>query len=567
VVEVGLSGSPEELLRSALEKVIFFECRVASLENELDAARSNAARAREEAGTARRRETELETLLAQARGEQSSAAAHNAELMERVRLLEAERERFLSGMVERARVAGAPAEEGEAAGSEDDLAGFISELRAEIEDLRAWKSAAIAAGAKLDAATAVPPPPARAGGAPGRAVVALPAMASSFGDAGRFGVSREEARALPSFSTRSERVLYEASLDDLGAADAGRRRRAADGLRVLASRGAAPLVAAALGRERDAEVKVALLGALGALAEAGAADLALRELSDGRPNVRAAALEAASALAKERAVPSLAAALGDASPLVRRRAVVLLGFTAGAAAEEALASALADRDAGVARAAAVALAGRPSARAQGALARALDHRAPEVRTAAARAVRRWSGEAVDTSAPEPERRRDARRMSEKLLAVGGAELRSAIMSAPACATATRPLSPTLSPLRGARETAPAREARSKGERTSTPTAMSYSVRPERSEAKSKGERTSIATPTSTLRAAVAVAEPTPDPSLASAALTEVRAALRGRTADELAAALSRDRATVEAALRSLVAQGRLVARGPRFFMS
>src|SRR6266496_745114 len=56
------------------------------------------------------------------------------------------------------------------------------------------------------------------------------AVAASFGDAGRFGVSREEARALPSFSTRSERVLYEASLDDLGAADPGRRRRAADGL-------------------------------------------------------------------------------------------------------------------------------------------------------------------------------------------------------------------------------------------------------------------------------------------------------------------------------------------------
>ncbi|HEX9289155.1 MAG TPA: PBS lyase, partial [Anaeromyxobacteraceae bacterium] len=268
-----MSGSPEELLRSALEKVIFFECRVASLDNELDAARSNAARAREEAGAARRRETELETLLAQSRGEQSSAVAHNAELMERVRLLEAERERFLSGMVERARVAGAPAEEGEAPGSEDDLAGFISELRAEIEELRAWKSAAIVSGVKMDP---IPPPPARAGGGSGRGAVPLPAMASSFGDAGRFGVSREEARALPSFSTRSERVLYEASLDDLGAADPGRRRRAADGLRVLASRGAAPLVAAALGRERDAEVKVALLGALGALAESGAADLALR---------------------------------------------------------------------------------------------------------------------------------------------------------------------------------------------------------------------------------------------------------------------------------------------------
>jgi HEAT repeats len=577
-----VSGSPEELLRSALEKVIFFECRVASLENELDAARTNAARSREEAGSARRRETELETLLAQARGDESAAAAHNAELMERVRLLEAERERFLSGMVERARVAGAPAGDGDAPGSEDDLAGFISELRAEIEELRAWKSAALASGVQMDP---LPPPPARAGGGSGRGAVALPAMANSFGEAGRFGISRDEARSLQSFSTRSERVLYEASLDDLSAADPGRRRRAADGLRVLGSRGAAPLVAAALGREPDAEVKVALLAALGAIAEPGAADLALRELSDARPPVRAAALEAASALAKERAVPQLAGALGDASPLVRRRAVVLLGFTSGEPADDALASALSDRDAGVARAAAVALAGRPSARAQGALARALDHRAPEVRAAAARAVGRWSGETVDASAPEPERRRAVRRITEKLLAVNGAELRSAVMTVPATAR----VAPRAAPLPGLAAGAFGASARYReqppaspsievgGSAPDTPAASGgrghdsvatarrvSSPSPWKGEGRGEGRSAASVAAAAT---AVAVADPTPDPSLASAALTEVRAALRGRTADELAAALSRDRATVEAALRALVAQGRLLARGPRFFMS
>jgi hypothetical protein len=70
-----------------------------------------------------------------------------------------------------------------------------------------------------------------------------------------------------------------------------------------------------------------------------------------------------------------------------------------------------------------------------------------------------------------------------------------------------------------------------------------------------------------LRAAVAVAASDPDPALGSAALAEVRASLRGSSADELAAVLARDRATVEASLRALVAQGRLVVRGPRFFMS
>ena len=77
-----MSGSPEELLRSALEKVIFFECRVASLEHELEAARTSAARSREEAGAARRRETELEQAAAQLRGGQAMAVVHNAELVD-----------------------------------------------------------------------------------------------------------------------------------------------------------------------------------------------------------------------------------------------------------------------------------------------------------------------------------------------------------------------------------------------------------------------------------------------------------------------------------------------------
>ncbi len=600
-----MSGSPEELLRSALEKIVFFECRLASLESELDAARSNVARVREEAGAARRREVEVETALAQVRGERAVATAHNAELRERVRLLEAERERFLSGLVERARVAGAPAGEGDAAGSEDDLAGFISELRAEIEVLRAWKCAAEAAGVKLEGAAPRPAPvaaptsefarvaavpaeePARVTAAapaaaeaarvtasaeePARVTpAAVSALATRFEAAGRIGVSHAAACALPTFATRSERALFQASLDDLGAADPAARRRAADGLRALGSRDAAPLVAASLGREEDAEVKAALLAALGALAEPGAADLALRELADPRPAVRAAALEAASALTKERATPHLAAALGDRSPLVRRRAAVLLGFTAGEAAVDALAAALGDGDPGVARAAAVALSGRPSARAQGALAKALSHAQPEVRRAAARAVGRWSGEAVDTSAPEAERRRAARRITEKLLAVDAAELRNAVTRVPTSPRARPPIpAPGLGPglARGAGDYvavpahAPVRA--SEGAIHSQSTATSAPP-PWKGAGRGEGRPAGAG---ALLHSAVAVAMPEADPGLAFAALAEVRTALRGRTTDELAATLSCDRAAVEASLRALVAQGQLVARGPRFFMS
>ena len=604
-----MSGSPEELLRSALEKVIFFECRVASLEHELEAARATAARARDEAGAARRRESELEAQLAQLKGAQAVGAAQSSELAERVRLLEAERERFLSGMVESARVAGAPAGDGDEAGDASELAGFIAELRAEIEVLRAWKREAEAAGygpnatatanttaspsatatasssvsttaspsvrpersvAEGDAkskgeaftvreASVVHPPPAAAGGGPGRGVVAISAMATAFEQSGRITVSHAEARALPRFSTRSERALYESCLDDLGARDPSVRRRAADGLRALGSRGAAPLVAAALGREADADVKAALLGALGALAEANACDLAIRELADPRPPVRAAALDAASALAGPAAIPALAGALADASPLVRRRAVVLLGFARGEAADDALAGALADRDAGVARAAAAALAGRPSPRAQGALARALEHREPAVRRAAALATARWSGEAVDTSAPEAERRRAARRIAEKLLEVGGDELRSAVTKVPVAAAPP----PRPSPPVGERVKVSSSSPSGERVKTAQRAPRVPSPSPFQGEGRGEGRRPAAAAPKTT----VAVAALSADPALATAALAEVRAALRGRTAEELCATLGSERVTVESTLRALVAQGQLVARGPRFFMS
>ena len=45
---------PEGLLRSALEKIVFFECRVSQLESELAAARTTAERARGDAAQAHR---------------------------------------------------------------------------------------------------------------------------------------------------------------------------------------------------------------------------------------------------------------------------------------------------------------------------------------------------------------------------------------------------------------------------------------------------------------------------------------------------------------------------------
>jgi hypothetical protein len=227
---------------------------------------------------------------------------------------------------------------------------------------------------------------------------------------------------------------------------------------------------------------------------------------------------------------------------------MLLAFSAGEVAEEALAAALVDADAGVARAAAVSLAGRPSARAQGVLARALDHREAEVRRIAARAVGRWSGEAIDTSAPEPERRTAARRIAEKLLAVEGAELRNAVMRVPQNASARRRQVRTAAPL-------PLSAGERDGVRGPATAPLPLPSR------EREGVRGFAA-----LAGAVAVATVEEEPALGAAVMGEIRSALRGRTVDELAGTLARDRMTVEASLRTLVAQGQLVVRGPRFFV-
>jgi hypothetical protein len=529
-----LSGNPEELLRSALEKIVFFECRVEQLESELAAARSVAERARAQAAAARGREVELEHALAETRGVQGSATSQNAELVERVRLLEAERERLLSSMVERSRVSSAPRD---AAGSADlaetddgpDLAGFIAELRSEIERLRVWKTAAEAVGIRIDEGGSATLQELRA-----RPHEDVPELATRFGETGRIGLSQQDAGQMGSlFGTRAERALYESSMHDLASADPATRRRAAGCLKALGSSAAAPIIAVALGRENDPQVKAELLAVLAELAGPGTADLVARELSDRSPIVRAAALEALSKLEGDAADPRLVAGLGDESPLVRRRATLLLGFRQTAAAEDALTSALADRDAGVARAAAVALSGKPSTGAQRALARALDHREAGVRRTAARAVSRWSDEPIDGAASAADRRSAARRIAEKLAALEPQTLRNAFATRAAPPRAKAAALAPERPLQVAREATP--KAR---------TALAVAHQPE--------------------PAVLQAVELAP---LDEAIVAEIRAALRGRSATELVQLLSADEPTVAAALSALVARGALAQRGLRFFVS
>jgi len=537
--DIGVAVDPEGILRSALEKIVFFECRVSQLESELAAAKAAAERARADAAEARRREVELGQALSAERGAREEAQHGAEDLAERVRLFEAERERLLGGLVERARVGGAPGADG-APGPEEggaDLAGFIAELRAEIEALRAFKAAAEAAGIRDPAG---PGKPARSQ----HKAESMPALAGRFLAEGRVGLGGSDVSRLKDLlTTQADRVLYERSMDDLGAADPHVRIRAVRALEALGARAAAPLLAATLGREQNESVKAAVLSALGKFQEPFAADLCTRALEDRRPAVRVAALEALARVAAVDAEPHLARALADESPLVRRRAALLLGFAAGDRAEAALSVALGDPDRGVARAAAAALSGRPTVRAQGALARALEHPHPSVRKAAAASLSRVAGEPVPADGPAPALRAASRRIAARLAAMDGAALRDAV-------------------LRGAGE---------------APPAMAHPPVADPPPVARAGGETAVAAaqsrPVAVARTATAVMvreadPPSPEASgLEAVILLELRAALRGSTPEDLAAAVGAPAARVSTALALLGGRGAVVQRGARWFMA
>jgi hypothetical protein len=563
MVEGRVSGSAEELLRSALEKIVFFECRVSQLESELRAAVQTAERASADASASHRKAVELEGALAAARGAREESQRRTAELSERVRLLEGERERLLSGLVQQARLAGAPGDDGSGSDDQADLAGFIAELRGEIEELRRFKAAVEAAGASaLPAASAAPldaAPVNLTRDERGRSHATIGQLGDRFAGEGRVGLTARDTGTLRNqLTTESDRVLFEDAIERLRSGDPAARLRAVRRLEALGPRAAAPLLAAAVGREPDAEVKVALLGALARVDEPFAAELAGRALEDSRPAVRAAALDALARLAPDQAETKVLGALGDASPIVRRRAALLLAFSKSAQADDALGAALRDPDGGVARAAAAALSGRPSAAAQQSLARALEHADVRVRRSAAETLGRWSGERVDGDAPDHERRRAARRIAERLAAMAPAEVRSAVMGA-----AEHGRAPALMVHRYAGSAVKRATVKPSASGTRSLTLSPASSRASPSpHARARTAVVEVAAPA----LAPASAGASGESGLESAIVAELRAALRGRAVAELAGLLSAQAGQIEESLNGLAARGAVVARGPRWYV-
>ena len=356
--------SPPELLRAALEKIVFFEWRLSEIAAELAAAEARCASAELERAradeTARAAHAQAQSARIRIAGLEADRArlaallarpAHDfaapsdadrertarleAELAEargELSLQKAERARWLNEMIDQAR----NGDEAPAA-----LAQFISELRGDVIALRERQkqSDALLRGAGLEPPPAIEPqpPPVAAQREPEPVEAARKMWAE-----GRLGApagnSLDAVRADDPAPHRSAagksgpaRALAEQCLRALASHDPARREQAARHLSALPFSSAAPLLASALGSEQEPRARAQLARALAACGGEGAAHLVERLQQDGEPPlVRLAALEALCLLGGAGALAALERAAADASPAVRRRAAALAASTDGA---------------------------------------------------------------------------------------------------------------------------------------------------------------------------------------------------------------------------------------------
>jgi hypothetical protein len=383
-------GRAEALLRSALEKIVYFEARsetlqadAATLRAETDALRADLASGSQREVELRRRVAELEVELGRAHRDREEAAR----VLDAMR---AERNGLMGKVLEAARI------QGNQTHLDFDLAGFISGLRAEAialrvpalevpEPARAFAPALETVAVHSDApraGLAVPLPPTGPGpGVPPRPVVRPVSSTAPPGSArGTPAANPPSPPARDGAPSASDPFSSAATLLAV--------TREAERLRTLGDRAAAPALAVALHAERDDSVLVALLEAFRALASREGAAVVEPLLGAPEPTVRIAALRAITHLDPDsapahlsraahdsdasvrRRTALLAVSLGpermlelerqvsrDPDPEVRRLAVLAAGAAGGDQARTRLLGALEDSDLGVRRAAARSLSG------------------------------------------------------------------------------------------------------------------------------------------------------------------------------------------------------------------
>ncbi|MFP2911431.1 hypothetical protein ACLESD_41680, partial [Pyxidicoccus sp. 3LFB2] len=124
---------PDALLKSALEKIVYFEARAEQLHGELDSTREEMAHLRRELAETHQRELELRREVAELEVRISRMQAEREELTRLNQALRGERHQLMDKLLDASRIRSSAQERAE----EDDdlgldLASFISQLRSEV---------------------------------------------------------------------------------------------------------------------------------------------------------------------------------------------------------------------------------------------------------------------------------------------------------------------------------------------------------------------------------------------------------------------------------------------------
>lgn len=395
-----MEDRPETLLKSALEKIVYFEARSEQLANDLVASRAEAQRLREELASAAQREIELRRQSAELEVRITRAHADRDEVGRLYEALKLERTELIGKLLEASSIHASDQEQSDDAPL--DLARFIAELR----------GAAIHPLPVQQKVVELPVAPVARAEVSGPASHALRLHAE-----GRLAVSTTQVLELSTqgapFAGHSEETLFGFSVRELSAPDASARVRAAERLAALGHPAAAPALATALNAETEPRVQVALLEAFGRFNFPSGTAIVSPQLESKVPQVRVAALKALVALSAKDAGPHLAAALKDPDSAVRRRASLLALGLGGQAALQLGEQALRDSDAEVRSLAALVLGASGGEQARALLQSALRDPDKKVRAAAAQSLSRLVGEDLScvVNMDEAQRRREARRIS------------------------------------------------------------------------------------------------------------------------------------------------------------
>jgi HEAT repeat protein len=581
---------PDALLKSALEKIVYFEARADQLHRELETAREEVGSLKRELAETGRREIVLRRELAELEVRVNRAHTERDELARLNKALRDERTQLMGKLLDATRIHNSDQARDDV--DDDlgiDLASFISQLRSEVlnpsdpspaPEFSAARSMAPPVAARPAHQWPPPPVPDEPPVPPGvsglvvaaavaprgnGAVAASPVVqqAQRLRHEGRLGVSPQQLAELSgqmgSVGSPDE-TLFGFSVRELSSASPAARIRAAERLKALALPAAAPALASALHAETDPAVQVALIQTFAGLCRGEGASVVSPLLASPVAEVRISALKALLSLAPDEAAPHLAQAMKDPDRSVRRRASLLAVGLEGAAAKRLGEEAIHDTVPEVRALAALALGAANGEGARTLLLEALMDEELRVRKAAAQSLSRILGHDVSSvvGLDEPQRRREVRRL---------ATLPSHPVLAPLTprpAPSPAPVEPVAPPPAAARAPAP----------TPAPAPVpAPAPAPERSNSVRAalavmGTRSTPVAP-SAPEPSAPVARPGPSPveALCASLMADIRSAIRGRSMGELTAALSAPVELAQEALTLLLARGAVVRRGHKYFVA